>query len=182
MIISRAETSEADALTAIARAAKGHWDYPDRWMAAWRDTLTLKPPYIAAHETYAARDAGIPIGFCSLEREGNTLRLEHLWVPPGRMGGGIGRALFEHARRRAGELGFAHFEVESDPHAAGFYERMGAGRVRTNFTRMDGQTRELPVFVCHTIARAIRGTQRGARAKAPRPGCLVPLATRSRGW
>ncbi|MBI4664433.1 MAG: hypothetical protein HY735_37035 [Verrucomicrobia bacterium] len=38
-------------------------------------------------------------------------------------------------------------EIESDPNAVGFYERMGARRVGTTVTRWEGGSRELPVLV-----------------------------------
>ena len=38
-------------------------------------------------------------------------------------------------------------EIESDPNADGFYQRMGARRFGTRFTALEGQPRELPVLV-----------------------------------
>jgi GNAT superfamily N-acetyltransferase len=72
--------------------------------------------------------------------------LEHLWVLPNAMGGGVSRALFAHALERARVLGFESMEIESDPNAEGFYERMGARRVGVNVTELEGQRRELPVL------------------------------------
>jgi hypothetical protein len=39
MQIVRAKPEDAAALTQIAHAAKRHWDYPERWIEAWRDIL-----------------------------------------------------------------------------------------------------------------------------------------------
>src|ERR1700722_2194738 len=121
--------SEADALTEIAMAAKGHWGYPAHWMARWRSVLTVTPAFIATHETYAARTDERILGFSALRPDGAVLHLEDLFVLPSEMGRGVGRALFRHARQRARELGFAFIVVQSDPNAAGFYERMGAERI-----------------------------------------------------
>jgi len=148
--ITPASPSEADALTKIAFAAKSHWGYPSHWMAQWQTILTVTPASIAAHETYVARAGECIIGFCALRRKGSTLRLEDLFVLPGEMRRGVGRLLFRHSQRRAREMGFAFFEIESDPNAAGFYERMGAERIGANTTMLDGQPRELPVFRCST--------------------------------
>lgn len=52
--------------------------------------------------------------------------LDHLWVVPEKFGTGIGRALFQHALQQAEALGAEFLELEADPHAVGFYERMGA--------------------------------------------------------
>jgi hypothetical protein len=55
--------SEADALTKVAFASKGHWGYPAHWMAQWKSILTMTPALIAAHETYVACDEERIIGF-----------------------------------------------------------------------------------------------------------------------
>jgi len=148
--ITAAVPSEADALTEIAIAAKAHWGYPAQWMARWRPILTVTPSFIASHETYTARTSERIIGFTALRRAGGILHLEDLFVLPSEMGRGVGRALFRHAQRRARELGFASIEVQSDPNAAGFYERMGAERIGTNLTLLDSQRRDLPLYRCHT--------------------------------
>ena len=75
------------------------------------------------------------------------MRLEHLWVLPKAMRRGVGRALFVHAVERVRASGFETLEIESDPNAAGFYERMGARRVATTITELEGRLRELPVLV-----------------------------------
>lgn len=73
--------------------------------------------------------------------------LDHLWVRPDHIGMGIGRALFTHAMTHAAELGAEEVELEADPHAAGFYERMGAQRIGQRDASMDGFERHLPVYV-----------------------------------
>jgi GNAT superfamily N-acetyltransferase len=110
---------------------------------------------MARQEIYAAREGGGILGFAALACEGDTLRLEHLWVLPSEMGRGVGRALFRHAQERARDLGFNTFEVESDPHASGFYERMGAAQIRTSTSVLEGQVREVPVF--RVIASRLAG-------------------------
>jgi GNAT superfamily N-acetyltransferase len=105
------------------------------------------PNSMATQYVYAARRGGRILGFAALAREGQILRLEHLWLLPREIRRGIGRALFHHAQERARELGFETFEIESDPHAAGFYERMGAKKIGTNTTALEGQIREVPVFL-----------------------------------
>lgn len=145
--ILHAKPDDAAALTEIAFAAKRHWGYPERWIESWRNILTVQPEFIAEHETYAACIGGRPIGFYSLSRKSDVMSLEHLWVLPEAMRKGVGRALFAHAVERVSALGFAKLEIESDPNAAGFYEQMGAKRVGATVTELDGQPRELPVFV-----------------------------------
>ena len=63
---------------------------------------------------------------------GERMDLLHLWVLPEAMRRGVGRSLFSHALERARNLGFRELEIESDPNAEGFYQRMGAQRVGTS--------------------------------------------------
>jgi GNAT superfamily N-acetyltransferase len=147
MEILRAKPAEAPALSGIAFAAKQHWGYPARWMEQWRNVLTLQPDFIAQHETYTAFLEGQAIGFYSLRRGLDRMHLEHLWVLPQKMGRGIGRTLFAHAIEQLKAAGFRTLEIESDPNAAGFYERMGARQVGVTVTELEGQSRELPVLI-----------------------------------
>ncbi|QJE95039.1 GNAT family N-acetyltransferase [Luteolibacter luteus] len=146
--ISAAHPSEAEVLTRIAFAAKRHWGYPECWIGQWAPLLTVTPASIAADEIFTVRRGGRILGFAVLKVEGGVLLFDGLWVLPDEIGRGIGAALFDEARRRAMAHGFDHFEVESDPNAAGFYERMGAVRIGTHATEIAGRVRELPVFRC----------------------------------
>ncbi len=71
-------------------------------------------------------------GFYALVERGSKVELEHLWVLPEHIGTGIGRALFDHAVRKAAALGATILSIEADPNAEGFYRRMGARRVGEN--------------------------------------------------
>ncbi len=147
MHIARANPEDAVALTNIAFAAKRHWGYPQNWMESWREVLTIRPEFIREHETFKAVADDRVIGFYALVRKGDRLDLAHLWVSPDAMGQGVGRCLFVHALARARDAGFRELEMESDPNAEGFYERMGARRIGTNTSVLEGQARELPVLV-----------------------------------
>lgn len=161
--ITLAHPSEAEELTAIAFAAKRHWGYPETWIEFWRSQLTVTAAFITAHETFVAREDNRILGFAALSREVGRLFLEDLWVRPEEMGRGVGRALFRRAQQRARVLGFDTIEIETDPNAAEFYERMGATRVGTNATMIDGRRRELPVFRCQTFHEPDETTESGSR-------------------
>lgn len=144
--ITPARAEDAATLTQIAIQAKRHWGYPEKWITEWREVLTIRPDQVVRGRIHKATVAGAIIGFYGLQDAEEMLRLEHLWVLPEAMGCGIGRALFTHASRHAYELGFEFLHIESDPHAQGFYERMGAQRIGAIPTVVDGQRRELPVM------------------------------------
>ena len=147
MKITRARPEDADALTEIAHAAKRHWGYPERWIQTWQDVLTMRPEFIAANVAYCAIKDERTVGFYLLTTESDGLHLDHLWIVPAAMGRGSGRALFRHAVEQAKSLGFAEIKIESDPNAEGFYRRMGAQRIGTSVTGIEGDRRELPLLV-----------------------------------
>jgi GNAT superfamily N-acetyltransferase len=126
--------ADALRLTAIAHAAKRHWGYSDDLMALWDDELTLSPQFI----TGAVRDGEI-IGLYALSRQGETCELEHLWVDPQHMGAGVGTLLFEHAVQTVRSMGGSIMNIVSDPHAEGFYRRMGASRAGHVPSRIAGR-------------------------------------------
>ena len=133
-------------LTEIAFAAKRHWGYPESWIQSWAEILTVTPGQVAANPTFAAIEDDCVVGFSSLTTEPRP-DLTHLWVLPSAMGRGVGRALFEHAAKQARALGLASFEIESDPNAEAFYLRMGAERVGTSVSEIEGERRELPLLI-----------------------------------
>ena len=147
MQIVRAKPDDAALLTDIAFAAKRHWGYPERWIESWRDVLTVRPEFIASHETYAAILDGRTVGFYALGGNDDRLDLLHMWVLPDAMGRGVGRLLFIHGLERAKKLGCRKLEIESDPNATGFYQRMGAHRVGVSIKEVDGQRRALPILI-----------------------------------
>ena len=147
MQIVRARPEDAEALTEIAFAAKRHWGYPERWIQSWRHILTMRPEFVATNVAYVAIEDDRAVGFYLLTTESDGMGLDHLWIMPDAMGRGIGRALFEHAAGEARRLGFHIIKIEADQNAEGFYRRMGARRVGTNVTEIEGERRELPLLV-----------------------------------
>lgn len=144
--ILRAEPAEAARLSQIAHAAKSYWGYPARWIEQWHNQLTISPAYISAEEVWSAHCEESILAFYALTGKGETLRLDNLWVMPVAIGQGIGSRLFHHAMKRAVALGASHVEVESDPNAEGFYQKMGAMTVGEVGYEMEGIRRTLPLL------------------------------------
>ncbi|MDQ4035024.1 MAG: GNAT family N-acetyltransferase [Chloroflexota bacterium] len=126
--VRRARLDEADALSALARRSKAHWGYDADFLERVRGAMTLGADDIDRHEVWVAeRDGGV-IGFHRII-PGDPAELEDLWVEPVAIGSGAGRRLFEHAVEIARNSGATALEIDVDPHATGFYERMGAVRI-----------------------------------------------------
>lgn len=144
--IRRATPEEADSLTHVALAAKRHWGYPEHWMEIWLPQLTFDAAYFEANESWAAEMDGRPVGFYTLLEKEGAAWLENLWVMPEYIGMGVGRTLFLHAVDLARRRGYRTLQLEADPNAAGFYEKMGMHRTGERYSEVDGQPRVLPVM------------------------------------
>jgi ribosomal protein S18 acetylase RimI-like enzyme len=78
--------------------------------------------------------------------DGAIHELDGLFVEPGHMHCGVGRALVDDAAARAAHAGAASLEVTAGP-AQGFYERVGftlIGSAETRFGPAVRMRRELP--------------------------------------
>jgi N-acetylglutamate synthase-like GNAT family acetyltransferase len=73
------------------------------------------------------------VGFVTLLATGQTGELEDLFVDPDWMLHGIGRTLVQDAVETAREQGLTRVEVTANPHALGFYEKVGF--IRNGMTR-----------------------------------------------
>jgi N-acetylglutamate synthase-like GNAT family acetyltransferase len=142
--IRRATPDEASVLTEIAHAAKRHWGYPENWIQHWQTYLTITPEFIRDNEMYVAMKGEEIVGCCAIAFNESASELEHMWIRPEHMGAGIGRALFTYIKERAMNLKLPSLELNADPNAEGFYERMGATRIGEVRSEIDGQPRVLP--------------------------------------
>ena len=144
--IRRVLPEEAEKLTQIALAAKRHWGYPERWIEIWTPQLTYDADYFVQNESWAAELDQGPVAFYTLLEKNGTAWLENLWVTPERIGKGIGRELFLHAVDLARGRGYTLLQLEADPNAAGFYEKMGMHKIGERKSDVDGQPRALPIM------------------------------------
>lgn|SRR5574341_240216 len=137
--IRKARPDDADALTAIAHAAKRHWNYPEGWIEQWKPALTITPDFIANNEVFVIVVNDQIAGCCALLMTESVAEIEHMWIKPEYVGSGLGRALFEHAKEHAQKRGARVLELSADPNAEGFYARMGAERVGEISAGMKGE-------------------------------------------
>jgi GNAT superfamily N-acetyltransferase len=73
----------------------------------------------------AVSDDDVPIGFSVvIPTDAAVHELDGLFVEPGHMFGGVGRALVADALARASAVGVTALEVTAGP-AQGFYEKLG---------------------------------------------------------
>jgi len=138
--------NEADVLSHIAFSAKAYWGYPETWMEIWKPQLTFSSEYFVENESWVAEVTDVPVAFYTLqERHGNAW-IENLWVHPEFVGKGLGKRLFSHASSRSLSMGYLILQLEADPNALGFYERMGMYKTGESRYEVEGQPRILPVM------------------------------------
>jgi N-acetylglutamate synthase-like GNAT family acetyltransferase len=142
--IRKAITEDAAALTRIAHDAKRHWGYPEHWIKRWQDDLTITPDYVVANRVYVAESESDLLGFYALIMRKEKAELDHIWVMPAHIGTGVGKQLFLHAMQVAAGESVSEVEILSDPHAEGFYRKMGAHRTGDAVSEIDGEKRVLP--------------------------------------
>ena len=144
--IRRVNPDEAEALSRIALSAKRHWNYPDRWMQIWTPQLTFTPESIEKNESWAAEMDSAPIAFYTLLNKDGNAWVENMWVLPEYIGQGVGKQLFLHVLSRSREMGCEALQLEADPNAVGFYEKMGMYEIGERHSEMEGQPRILPIM------------------------------------
>ena len=146
--IRRAVSTDSERATELARRAKAHWGYPEEWLAAWDADLKITEAAIERHPTFVAALDDEVVGVCQLQESDQHAFLEHVWVDPSAHGRGVGRALVEHARSNARGV----IAIVADPHAEGFYFRLGARRVGEISAPMPGAPeRKLPLLELDSV-------------------------------
>jgi GNAT superfamily N-acetyltransferase len=102
------------------------WEAYREPLAAYPDAVELPVGEIGDGLVRVAELDGDVVGFAMLLPPARgACELDGLFVEPGHMGAGVGRALVEDARKSARERGAMRIEVVANLHAAGFYERLG---------------------------------------------------------
>lgn len=126
--------TEADAapLSQLALRSKAHWGYAADLLATWAEELRVRPESCRAGDVWVAEIGQHIVGFAEVDQRDDGLWLDGLWIDPGWMRQGIGRRLFETVLDAARSRGQQSLLAEVEPHAIGFYMRMGAVEIGAN--------------------------------------------------
>lgn len=132
MILRTARPDEAATLTALCTRSKRHWGYDEAFMARCAGSLAVPGPAIARGDVQVAVDEdGRPLGTAQLSLPfDDAIELDKLFVDPPAIGQGVGAALLRWATDETRGRGVKRLVILADPHAAQFYEKMGARFVR----------------------------------------------------
>ena len=139
MSIRSAKPGDGPALTALARASKRAWGYPDEWMATFSKRLVVDDARIAsARVRVAVDDDDVALGFSVATLERDEAHLDDLWISPTAQRQGIGRLLLDDVLAWARSYGATVVTWQSDPHADAFYLKVGARQTGTKPAPMPG--------------------------------------------
>jgi len=130
VVIRGGAPEEGGRLKEIAVASKGHWGYDPQRVRDWADRGDFDRETLERLALFVAEADGRVIGWASVEPRGEVAWLADLCVKPAWIGKGAGTALFRRAADHAREGGARVLEWEAEPNALGFYEKMGARRLR----------------------------------------------------
>ena len=143
--IRRAKPDEAGLLTELALRSKAYWGYDAAFMARCRAALTVDPDEMRRQPYYVAERDGRILGFYGFEPEGDAIGLSRFFIEPDEIGGGVGRALMEHAKASARRAGHRTLIAIADPNAARFYEKLGGRPAGSAPSEID-PSRPLPIL------------------------------------
>lgn len=158
-MIRKALTKEAAILTKLSFASKEYWGYPKEYFAIWENELTITEEYIEKNDVFVYQNDRQIMAYYSLvfldediEISNIVLQkgvwLEHMFVLPQQIGKGVGTELFAHLTKYCLEKNIVKVGVLSDPHARGFYEKMGCVYVGEFPSTIEGRT--TPFLEYHT--------------------------------
>jgi len=139
--IRKALPEEAAALSNIAIQAKAHWGYAKEQLEVWgREFLTMSSEYISDHYVWVACIHSGAVGFSGVSINDAEAELDHLWVLPTYIGQRIGTQLLLYTAQRLQEMGYSEMVFTSDPHANGFYRKLGAERIGEYYSVLQNTT------------------------------------------
>jgi N-acetylglutamate synthase-like GNAT family acetyltransferase len=145
-----ARPGEAPALTALAMRSKAYWGYDEAFMERVAPAMHVAPDHVeAGWGTVAERDGEV-VGFALLRPDLDPPELDSLFIEPGAIGTGAGRALLAAAAAQASAAGIGELLIEADPNAESFYVAQGAVRCGSRATGPTG--RDLPLLRLRTGA------------------------------
>ncbi|MEO0989394.1 MAG: GNAT family N-acetyltransferase [Pseudomonadota bacterium] len=126
LLLRPAGPEDLEEASALCLRSKAHWGYDAAFLASCRVELTLTSDDLARDFVRLATWDGAVQGVLHVAVDAKQAWLEKLFVDPGAMGRGIGRALFASGADWARAEGADEMVIEADPGAVPFYRRMGA--------------------------------------------------------
>jgi GNAT superfamily N-acetyltransferase len=117
---------ELSGLSDLCFRSKAVWGYDANFMEACRGELSFEPRDLELTPIAVAERNDKPIGVAQIKVVDGEADLLKLFVDPGALRSGAGKALLVWATDVAKELGARRLTIDADPGAAPFYRGMEA--------------------------------------------------------
>ncbi len=139
-IVRLTKASEEDAflLSSIALKAKSFWNYPEEWIALWKDDLIITSDFINQHICFLLNIDDKTEGFCIIINHDTYFEIEHCWINPDCIGKGYGKRMLTEVLSKPEFKGYK-FQVLSDPNALGFYQKFGFETIKQVAGKPEGR-------------------------------------------
>ena len=140
-----AEPTEIEEINRLIESSKRYWGYSDELMEVWQRDLLVTRKDLNSRTFWLMKINTEMVGVFSLSllSEG-IFELEDFWLNPSAIGNGLGRKMFQFMIHCLQSTEATKLVIVSDPHAEGFYKKMGATRVK--FVNSKPEGRMLPVM------------------------------------
>jgi len=126
VIITKAKTTDAIALSELSLRSKAYWGYSPTQIELWKSILTITEAYIQKNSIYHLMDGDSILGYYSyMPVTDKKVILDNLFVAPEEIGKGYGRILLSAFLNQIKNNGFNSILLYSDPHAEAFYLKFG---------------------------------------------------------
>lgn len=130
MQIRLATLRDLNDLNELMRLSKAYWGYDHEFMNQFMLKFEITAFYLSKSETYLINENDKIIGFYSFSTNDNgDLELDNLFLHPDVIGVGKGKELWQLCIKTARQQGAKTFVLWSDPHAEGFYFKMGCQKI-----------------------------------------------------
>ncbi len=153
----KAEETEAAALTKIGLLSKQYWQDTKEYLPVFEKELTITPYYIRRNAVFIIEtiETKTPVGYFSITEIPHDLQsataliphgfwLEHFYILPEHIKKGVGRQAISFLKSYCKQYGIPFLYLFSDPHAKGFYDKMGAVYLENSFSPIEG--RRVPLY------------------------------------
>ena len=145
MNIVLAESTDITEINKLIESAKRHWGYSDELINLWLPDLLITPENIISRTFWCMKINEEIKGALSLSVISNgVFELEDFWLAPSLIGTGLGRKMFQYVISHLKSIKAKKMIIISDPNAEGFYQEMGAKRIKFIDSKPKG--RVLPVM------------------------------------
>ncbi len=145
-ILKKAEPEDLNDINFLLKLSKSHWGYDESFMNDFMKQFGVTEEYLKTSTVHLFFVNEKLIGFYSFSLDDiNLPQLDNFFLHPNFIGYGFGRQLWQHCCASALDNNIHEFTLWADPHAEGFYLKMGCERIRLQLSPL-GVDRYIPVM------------------------------------